>query len=371
MEHYVQAASIRWFNACAYYAVALSRGIHSLGLRVTFAGHDGLPSVEKARSSGIDVFTRPAPKFENPVEYITTIRAYRKFAVENDVTLVNVHNGNDHTLWALALRGTGIPLVRTSGNRLPPKAHIGSRLLQKKTAGFIASCNTVRTNYADRFGIDPQNIRVLNGGIDSKHFSPGHTSEHLRESLGIHGNAFVFGIIGRYSPVKGHSHFFRAAGLVSHKYPDARFVVSGWDAQLTKNDILKMAKDAGVLDKTGFVDFQHDIRDLIGAIDAGVVASTGSETVCRIAMEYMAMGIPVIAADTNVIPEVVRHGESGIIVPAGDHRAMASVMEQVMASKDKGTAMGQRGREIIETDYSLEAFAQQTLDAYRGFTGHA
>jgi len=291
------------------------------------------------------------------------------FVRESDITLVNAHTGYDHLMWALALRGTGIPLVMSSGNQIPPKVHPGSRFLMKKTAGFITSCTTVQGYYADGFGIEPSKIHVIPGGVDSVFFSPDYPRNRLRPSLGIPENAFVFGIIGRYSSVKGHHHFFRAAGMVASKYPDAWFLVSGWNAQLREDDIRLMAAQAGVIDRTCFPGLNHDIRNLIGTLDAGVIASTGSETICRIAMEYMAMGISVIGTHTNVIPEIVRHGESGIIVPAGDHDAMESAMERLITSDDRGKAMGQRGREIIETDYSLESFASITLDAYRSMTG--
>ena len=77
------------------------------------------------------------------------------------------------------------------------------------------------------------------------------------------------------------------------------------------------------------------------------------------------MSVPVVAADTNVIPEIVRHGLSGLVVPAGDHVAMASAMEKIYESREKARAFGQNGRAIVESDYSLSSFAKHTLDAYR------
>ena len=82
------------------------------------------------------------------------------------------------------------------------------------------------------------------------------------------------------------------------------------------------------------------------------------------------MGIPVIATDTNVIPEVVRHGQSGIVVPAGDPEKMASAMQQMLTSKEKALMLGKCGRRIVEKDYSLASFAEKTLDAYRSFRGY-
>ena len=366
MEHFVQAVTVRWYNACAYYAVALSRGLKCAGHRVTVAGSYDTPAVKKARELHCDVYEYPGSKLPAPLSFISRIQALRRYALENKVTLVNAHHGIDHLLWAAALRGTGIPVVRTSGNQIPPKNHAGARyLVRKKTAGIIASCSTIRGFYSDCFGIEPEKIPVIHGGVDIDHYNRTYPLDLSRKNLDIPEDAFVFGILGRFSPDKGHVNFFRAAGIVAKKYPETWFVVAGWDAQLTEKDMRIMASGAGIGERTRFTGRLQDSRDIIGLLDAGVIASVRSETVCRVAMEYMAMGVPVVATDTNVIPEIVRHGLSGLVVPAGDHKTMASAMEEICESREKARAFGQNGRAIVESDYSLSSFAKYTLDAYR------
>jgi len=370
MEHIVQAVTIRWYNACAYYAVALCRGLKAGGHRVTLAGGEGTPALEEARRWGIDVLSAPSPASHNPLVLVRAVAAFRKFAREQGVSLVNVHNGCDHSAWTLALRGTGIPLIKSSGNQYPPKIHVGSRLLNGKTAGFIASCRTVADYYRNGFGLGADRVDIINGGIDSAFFTPDYPRGAARKTLGIDDKAFVFGIIGRFSPVKGHRHFFEAAGKCAKKHPHLRFFIAGWDARLREDNIREMARDAGIIGQCSFPGRSNDIRDLIGSIDAGIIASTGSEAICRIAMEYMAMAVPVVAADTNVIPELIPHGEAGFIVPAGDPEAMGNAMEKLVTSPDRGRSLGLRGREIVLSRNSLDAFARRTLEAYGRFTGH-
>jgi len=395
MGHYVQAVTLRWYNACAYYAVSLSQGLRVLGHKVTFAGGSDTPAVKKAREAGIDVLesqsvssSLPFNATSGPFSQIKIIQSYRKFALEKNVTLVNVHHGRDHLMWAFALRGTGIPLIRTSGNQIPPKKHPGSQfLMRKKTAGIIASCKTVRGYYTEKFGFKTDDIPVINGGVDSVYYSidypPRRAGELvaqaerselsqqdglIRKTLGIPEDAFVFGILGRFSPDKGHAIFFRAAEIVAKHHPEAWFLVAGWNAQLNEKDMRAMASMAGISGRTRFCRRYPGARDIIASLDVGVIASLRSEMICRIAMEYMAMCVPVVAADTNVIPEIIRHSESGIIVPAGKPRAMAYGMAKMIEQKGKSRLFGQRGREIVEKCYSFESFAEKTIDAYRSFT---
>jgi glycosyltransferase involved in cell wall biosynthesis len=242
--------------------------------------------------------------------------------------------------------------------------------MREHTAGVIASCRTVRDFYTGGFGMDPDRIPVINGGVDSDFFTAGHPRNTLRESLDLPADGFVFGLIGRFSPVKGHTFFFEAARRVLNVFPDAWFVVAGWDAQFNREIMMEMAEAAGIIERIRFTGRQNDVRDLIASVDAGVIASIGSETVCRIAMEYMAMGVPVVASDTNVIPEVIRHNHTGFIVPAADPEAMAYGMERLLASRERTESLGKNGRETVEREYSLTRFAEKTLEAYRNMSIH-
>jgi glycosyltransferase involved in cell wall biosynthesis len=368
MAHFIQAVTVPWYNACADYAVMLARGLRDLGHRVSFAGGPGSPAVERARELGFETIGGSGPASKNPLDLIRLARVYRTFALSHEAAVVNVHHGRDHLAWAAALRGTGIPLVRTSGSQIPPNVHPGARyLLRRRTAGIIATCGTIRGYYTAGFLIDPSSIPVINGGVDAEFFSPSHPRGTMRESLGIPARSFVFAVIGRFSPVKGHRYFFEAAGEVHRSFPEAWFVAAGWDAQLTLGDMRAMAERAGIIERTRFIGRQKDIRDLLGSVDAGVIASVGSETVCRIALEYQAMGIPVIAAGTNVIPEIVLDGVGGCIVPPGNARAMEDAMLRFAAAPGQAAEWGRRGRERIEREFSLARFAVKTLDAYRSF----
>ena len=369
MKHFVQAVTVRWYNACAYYAVSLSQGLSALGHRVTVVGGYDTPAVKKAAELGLDVYDNPDTSSVVLFAYMKRVKAYRKFALENNLALVNAHNGTDHSIWAVALRGTGIPIVRTSGNQIPPGRNAVSRfIVLKKTAGIIASCRTISDYYSEVFGIESEKIPVINGGIDNEYYVGDQKSCSLRNDLGIPEDAFVFGILARFSLDKGHRHFFHAAEIVFKKYPEAWFLVAGWNAQLTERDMRVMSSEAGITEHTRFAGRYPDTRNLIGALDAGVIASVNSETICRIAMEYMAMGVPVIATDTNVLPEIVSHRRSGLVVPAGDPEKMASAMEEMLESREKVQQFGECGRKTIDSKYSLTSFAAQTLKAYRSIT---
>ena len=363
--HVVQGVSLRWYNACANYAVSLAEGLHRIGTRSTVVGVDGSPAIEHALSGSCDIHALAGATRGNPLVFLRHVRECRSFALDSSVDCVNVHNGSDHVLWALALKGMGIPIIKTYGNQIPPNAHHGARLLMEKTAKVIATCKTAQCFFIDRFSIPPEDIPVINGGIDTERYVPVGDDGGVRDRLGIPRDAFVFGLLARFSPDKGHCHFFRAAGLAAQRFDDVRFIIAGWKSQYSLEDMKRMARDAGVADRTVFAGREPDGRNLISALDVGVIASVGSETICRIGMEYLAMKKPVIATDTNVVPEVILHGETGIVVPAGDFRSMAAAMIRMRDDTEFAQTCAAASRERAESEYSLESFARKTLDVYR------
>ena len=80
------------------------------------------------------------------------------------------------------------------------------------------------------------------------------------------------------------------------------------------------------------------------ASSALTALSSRQETSPAVLMEAMAARRPVVATDVGGVPEIVAHGESGLVVPAGDAEALAVGIERLLADPEQAQAMGERGR---------------------------
>ena len=80
-------------------------------------------------------------------------------------------------------------------------------------------------------------------------------------------------------------------------------------------------------------------------------------------MEAMAAGLPVVSTDVGGIPEVVRAGETGLLVPARDPQAMANAIDTLFTNLDLRIAMGAAGRQAIRR-FSWDAITDQYVDFY-------
>lgn len=151
------------------------------------------------------------------------------------------------------------------------------------------------------------------------------------------------------------------------EFKRVKFLIVGEDAQVKSYRLKEWVNKMSVSDKFIFIGKTEDPRKIISIMDIGVVASIGSETICRVALEYMALGKPVIGTQVNVIPEVIKDGINGLIVKPEDSMEMAQAMLKLLKNDNKRERFGRVGRFLIEHDFSLETFATRTEEFYLKF----
>jgi len=78
----------------------------------------------------------------------------------------------------------------------------------------------------------------------------------------------------------------------------------------------------------------------------------------------MAMEKPVVASNVGGMPEVVRDGETGFLVPPRDPRALAQGIVRVLADRGMALDMGRKGRVLVERHFTLEGMVEKTLELY-------
>lgn len=212
----------------------------------------------------------------------------------------------------------------------------------------------------------PEKSRVLYNGFDFKRLQHLEDRNTVRHSLQIRTRHAV-GMVAGFSRYKDWDAFFEAARLVRAQRDDVSFVAVGGGAFL-ETQRRKYEGQPGVI----FTGPRTDVERVLGALDIGVLCAhpnAPQEGFPNVVIEYMAAGLPVVAAATGGVAELVLDGQTGFLVEPGNARAVAEKTCGLLDHPDLAKTMGARGRERIRQEFSLERAVEQVMDICQELRG--
>jgi glycosyltransferase involved in cell wall biosynthesis len=197
-----------------------------------------------------------------------------------------------------------------------------------------------------RMGIE--RATVWGRGVDTGWFTPMRRSDARRAELGATGRAIVLHV-GRLAVEKGVETLVASFTLARERLGDrVRFVVAGDGPRAAEvRDALPFARHLGFLDREA-------VANLYADADVFVFPSP-TETCGLVALEALASGVPVVGAAAGGIPESLRHGLTGLLVPAGEPPAFARGIVDLVEDSEQRRAMGEAARAFaVGRDWARE-----------------
>jgi glycosyltransferase involved in cell wall biosynthesis len=327
------------------YAIDSARGLSSRGHKIFFAGVRGGMPLKIARELGfqtIHICSRRNPFI------LSSIVKLKKLIETEHIGIVNVHTGSAYFLAYLVSLITGVKfaIVRTKSDILYPK----KSFLYAKTERIIAASDLIKKQYLE-IGVEPRKIVTIYQGIDT---SAGHSGSGLPAVPAV-------GIVGRLDPVKGHKYFIEAAAIVLKKNPGVKFLVAGKEENLKYSELKKLAADKGITGSVEFCGFIGDVAGFMNKCTIGVIASTGSEAVSRVLLEWMNCGKAVVATGVGCIPEIL---PAEFIVPPENSEALAGVISRMLGDSAAVNAAGCGNKKIAAENFSFKKFIDETENLY-------
>ena len=282
-----------------------------------------------------------------------------------------IHTQASKDLWvlspALNLLKKEIPLIFTKqmGSYIVKKDFL-HRLIYKKVTYACAISNAVMKNLIDTCPIDPANVILLHNGIDTDKFSPSHgCREKIRNEFSI-GEKILVGMLGRFSPGKGHEEFLSAAKELIKKHNDLIFMIVG-EASRGENDyearIKNIASEYG-LDNIVFTGFRSDIPEILSAMDIFVFPSH-SEAFGIALTEAMAMGIPSVCSNSEGVLDIAVDGETSYLFENKSSTDLALKIEQLIDSHDKRIQFGKAANKRAFEFFALDSLTDKIISIYK------
>jgi glycosyltransferase involved in cell wall biosynthesis len=278
--------------------------------------------------------------------------------------LVHAHIYASAAAAAIATLGTGISLViteHTEASWQTWRARWVSRWVYRRAERIIAVSTPIRRRLIERDGVHPDLITIVPNAVVS---APEGRSEE--PPAGLRGGRPLVGVVARLQPEKGVANFLKAAARVAPRFPEAHFVVAG-DGPL-REELVALAGNLGLWDRIHFLGFRSDASALMGSLDVLVVPSL-TEGSPLVTLEAMAAGVPVVASAVGGIPDQVRHGKEGLLVPPGDTGAMGDAIVALLRDPARARSLGEAGRRRATTEFSHASMVRRIEDVYREVLG--
>ncbi|MDE2027103.1 MAG: glycosyltransferase family 4 protein [Candidatus Omnitrophica bacterium] len=277
----------------------------------------------------------------------------------------------------IAARLAGIPVVLGTFHVVPSydkkKTDLVRRLIEffsvRSMHTGIAVSQAVKNAWMQRALIDGHNIKVIYNGIDPYILDSVDRSKgkELLKDLHLPDNSCVVCVPARLHPMKGHKYLLQAIPGIIEKYSNAHFLCVG--AGELKDELYKLSESLNVLNNVHFLGFRTDIYEIMSISHMIVLPSVELESFGYVLIEAMACSKPVIASNFSGIPEVVINGETGILVPRKDSKALSEAIISLIEDPKKGIRMGKAGRIRMETCFTQERMLHESFQVYKDLLG--
>jgi len=272
-----------------------------------------------------------------------------------------------HVLGALVRRSSGTPLVWYAREGLEdrPRSRALLRLAAARCDGAIAISRYVASEF--RPLVPPRApIHVVPNIVDLERFRPG-----LRAAadLAKAPDEIRFGVVGALTPLKGQDLFLDAAARVVREVPRARFVIVGGSPYRTEAGLgfeaalLEQARTLGIEPQVSFLGAREDVASVMAGLDVLVQPNRGPEGLGRSILEAMASAVPVVVVDRWGPRELVRDGETGLLVPPLDVPALAERMVTLARNPALRARLGRAGRAWVTAEHDPDRLAARCRDA--------
>ncbi|HEX6537386.1 MAG TPA: glycosyltransferase family 4 protein [Gemmatimonadaceae bacterium] len=332
----------------------LAEGLRRLGHRSIVAARPGEPLAQRAAAAGLEIFPCAPTSELDP----TAALRLRTLLRRERVDLVHAHTAHAVALAALATLATDTRMVLTRRVSFPLKRNAASRWKYARADALIGVCQAAADSLLAS-GMDADRVSVVYSGVDlSRDVRP--ASRETLAAFGVRPGAplvvIVAALVGHKDPVT----FVRAMDV-------ARALVPGVQGLMVGEGPLRSSVEGeiaarGLGDVVRLAGYRTDADAIMAAADV-VALSSNDEGIGGVVIDAMSFGKPVAATAAGGVPEALAHGETGLVVPVGDHDALGRAIARLLTDRELAARLA-RGGLARAPLFSIERTVAGTLAVY-------
>ncbi|MCD7714036.1 MAG: glycosyltransferase family 4 protein [Prevotella sp.] len=296
----------------------------------------------------------------------SAIKQVRRLIREVKPDIIYCHSSKAGGIGRIANIGTGIPIVynphgwafNMAGSKVKQLVYLWiERLLAPLTAKYITISNYEKLIAVQKHIAKVGKIKTIFNGIDLSAVKRQVADSTIsRESLGMPADAYLIGMVGRISKQKAPDTFVKMAAEVNKKIPNAWFMMVGDGDKREETE--HMIADLGLSRQfiiTGWVDNPNSYANLF---DVAVLLSRW-EGFGLVLAEYMELGKPIVATETDAIPDLIVDRENGLLVTVDDHEQAAQAVLEIHDNEELKNEMIRKGRMRVEAFFDVKRTARE------------
>ncbi len=280
--------------------------------------------------------------------------------------LAHFHDAHSAAVGSVAASLAKVPFrIITRRVDFPLKKNPFSRRKYMKNVDAIIAISEGVKKVLVEGGVDPENIEVIPSGIDFSPFEEDSlaltSKDYLHREFSFAVDDYLVGIVAHLADHKGHQYLIQATKILKKQSPKIKTIIVG-EGPLSM-ELNRQAKELDVEDIVFFLGFRKDIAKILSSLDLFVLSSY-LEGMGSSILDAMACRLPVVATNVGGIPEVVIHGETGLLVPPRNPSALARAILKLYSNKALASRLGQKGYELVHRKFSAEAMADKVVHLY-------
>lgn len=217
---------------------------------------------------------------------------------------------------------------------------------------IIVPSKYIREILIERQQIPAEKIDVIHYGFDPEKYETNveQSIKSIQEEFGLDGR-FVIGTFARLSEEKGHRFLVKALQAVREQVPNVLWLIVGEGGE--RGAIELEIEQRGLGRNVVLTGWRRDAMRIMAAVDA-VVQPTLQEAFSQVMVEALWMRKALVITDVSGAPDIIRHGENGMIVPRGNASALAGAIIQIARNSNMRARLGETGRTFVRQELQID-----------------
>jgi glycosyltransferase involved in cell wall biosynthesis len=334
-----------------------ARGVAERGHRVVVAARPHCRILAKAREAGLETRQLEMQRaFDG-----RAVRRLGDMLRQERADILVTHSSPDSWIGAFAAKRAGVKLVRTRHLSSKVPTH-PLNIIYRLPDAVVTTGESVRRQLIEHSRLREDRVVSIPTGVDLEKFSPRPPDLAAKRRLGLPEGCKVATIVAVLRRFKRHELFLEAARTLSKKHKDYKFLIVGDGPR--RADIEQAIGEYHLTECVLMTGHLDDVRPVLSFSDVVVLSSGWGEGVPQALAQALAMARPAVATDVGSVSELVRDGQTGLLVPKEDAEALAAAMERMVHQTEFASACGRRARQHVVENFSREKMITDTLALY-------